>query len=171
MRGDLERSPLLEEWFPDLTMWGYRLTSDIDFEYNCIAWAAGDDTQQWWPEHGYWPPDVRRELTVDAFVDAFATRGYEPCEGDDYEPGYERIAIYVSDAGRPLHAARQLDSERWTSKCGDSWDISHPLRALEGKRYGHAKYFLRRPKRVDEPQSPTLTIAPSVVSSEREGAE
>ena len=48
---------------------------------------------------------------------------------------------------------------------------SHLLRALEGKRYGHAKYFLRRPKRVDEPQSPTSTIAPSVVSPEWEGAE
>jgi hypothetical protein len=144
MTGDPERSPLLEQWFPELADWGYRKTSDIDFEYNCIAWAADDKTQQWWPIHGYWPPDVRRELSLEAFVEAYATLGYVVCDSADHELGYEKIAIYADEAGEPLHAARQLDAERWTSKCGDFWDISHPLRALEGVRYGYVMRIMKR---------------------------
>jgi hypothetical protein len=39
MTGDSQRSPSLERWFPELADWGYSVTSDIDYEYNCIAWA------------------------------------------------------------------------------------------------------------------------------------
>jgi hypothetical protein len=146
MSGDLPpRSPLLEEWCPDLAEWRYVVTSDIDYEYNCIAWAAGDTTQQWWPKHGYWPEGVERELTVEAFVGAYATLGYAVCDGEDHEPGYEKIAIYADEAGTPQHAARQVDAEHWTSKCGDYWDISHPLRAIEGAVYGRVVRFMKRP--------------------------
>ena len=66
------------------------MTSDIDYEYNCIAWAAGDDTQQWWPVHGYWPPDVRRVLSVEAFGEACAALGYGACEGADRNKQQEK---------------------------------------------------------------------------------
>lgn len=146
MTGELERCATLEALFPDLADWGYVRTSDIDFEYNCIAWAAGDSTQQWWPnEYGYWPEGAAREMTVEAFIEAYATLGYASCHDDDHEPGYEKIAIYADEGGVPQHAARQLSSEFWTSKCGDLWDISHPLRALEGTRYGRAVSFMKRP--------------------------
>lgn len=145
MSGNPRRSFKLESLFPDLADWGYVVTSDIDYEYNCIAWAAGDKTQQWWPsEHGYWPEGVAREMTVEAFIGAYATLGYASCDSDDHEPGYEKIAIYADEAGAPQHAARQVNAEHWTSKCGDYWDISHPLRAIEGAEYGRAVRFMKR---------------------------
>ena len=63
---------LLEESFPGLTRSGYNVTSPRDKGYNCIAYAANDTRRWWWPwpmEAGfYWPPDVEREATVEAFV-------------------------------------------------------------------------------------------------------
>lgn len=145
MNGELKRAASLEAIFPDLADWGYVMTSDIDVDYNCIAWAAGDTTQLWWPIHGYWPPGARRELSVGAFIEAYATLGYSVCEDAEHEPGYEKIAIYANDAGEPLHAARQLNAEHWTSKCGGYWDISHPLQALEGCEYGRVVRIMKRP--------------------------
>ena len=145
MSGDLKRSVVLEDGFPELAGWGYIMTSDIDYEYNCIAWAAGDKTQQWWPsEYGYWPEGASRETTVEAFMEAYSTLGYIECEDGDYEPGYERIAIFADDANVPRHAAKQVNPEHWTSECGDMWDISHPLPALEGTRYGRVVRFMKR---------------------------
>src|ERR1700733_7633478 len=44
-----------------------------DDRYNCIAWAADDNTKVWWPIDSetsptYWPESVPRELTVGAFI-------------------------------------------------------------------------------------------------------
>jgi hypothetical protein len=39
----------MENTFPDLSKTGYRLTSDEDAMYNCIAWAAGEDGRWWEP--------------------------------------------------------------------------------------------------------------------------
>ena len=30
------------------------------------------------------------------------------------EPGFEKIALYADNSGKPTHAARQLDNGRWT---------------------------------------------------------
>jgi hypothetical protein len=149
MSGDLPRSPLLENWFPELADWGYVVTSEVDLEYNCIAWAAGDKTQWWWPsedESGsvYWPPGVPCELSVDAFVKAYESIGYSVCENDDHEPDHEKVAIFADDAGEPLHAARQVDPVYWTSKMGRFHDISHPLRAVEGADYGCVVRIMKR---------------------------
>ena len=40
----------LESSFPNLKADGYQVTSPQSLEYNCIAWAAGDNTQWWWPD-------------------------------------------------------------------------------------------------------------------------
>jgi len=73
--------------------------------------------------------------------------GYEPCEGQDVEPGFEKIAIYVGSDDVPTHLARQLASGEWSSKCGQLEDIIHPLDGLEGPppAYGTAMQILRRP--------------------------
>jgi hypothetical protein len=39
----------LEKLFPALLGSGYQVTSPRDEAYNCIAWAAGDTTDCWWP--------------------------------------------------------------------------------------------------------------------------
>ena len=69
----------LEELFPGLIGSGYEVTSPWDGDYNCIAFAAGDMLNWWWPSWDigkeYWPPNVPRERTLDAFVAAFAFVG------------------------------------------------------------------------------------------------
>lgn len=133
--------------FPRLASDGYSETSPADLLYNCVGWAAGDTSRWWWPdEASYWPEGARREWSLDAFVAAFATLGYEPCESDGLESGFEKVVIYVREDGRPTHMARQLPSGRWTSKLGESEDIEHTsVRGVEGDIYGDCKKILRRP--------------------------
>ena len=89
----------LEEAFPGLAKGGYRVTSPRASRYNCIAWAAGETRDWWWPgrneEQEYWPPGVPRERTRDAFVAVFASLGYTVCEGESPEAGYEKIALFT----------------------------------------------------------------------------
>jgi hypothetical protein len=80
-------------------------------------------------------------------VAAFATLGYEPCEGEAVEPGWERIALYGTADGVLTHAARQLLNGRWTSKLGCWEDIEHGLHDLEGEAYGTVQEKKRVGKR------------------------
>jgi hypothetical protein len=81
---------------------------------------------------------------MEAFVNAYESVGYVDCGGNgEFEPGYEKVAIYAKD-GVPQHAARQLDASYWTSKLGRSVDISHQLEHLEGEQYGKVARFLKR---------------------------
>jgi hypothetical protein len=139
----------LEEVFPNLAGSGYQVTSPRDRDYNCIAWAAGETHRWWWPGQDvtkeYWPPDVPRERTRDAFVAAFTTLGYTICEGDDLEVSYDKIALFADVEGRPTHAARQLPSGLWSSKLGKAEDIEHSLHDLEGTLYGSVVLIMKRP--------------------------
>jgi len=57
----------------------------------------------------------------------------------------EKVAIFADAQGAPTHAARQLESGAWTSKCGTLEDIEHnSLANLEGGAYGKAVLFLER---------------------------
>ena len=135
-----------ETSFPRLPVDGYAITSPPDRRYNCIAWAAGDQTRWWWPdasECGYWPESVSREWTTSAFIAAFATLGYAVCETSELADGVEKVALYVAN-GRPTHAARQLADGQWTSKCGRAEDIRHALQSLAGEFYGEPTMFLAR---------------------------
>ena len=119
----------LDSSFPNLIVDGYRVTSPDSLDYNCIAWAAGDETKWWWPDDdAYWPTNDRG-ATIEVFVKAFATLGYAPAQGEMLEGAYDRVALYTND-GRVTHAARQLPSGRWTSKLGYDVDIEHGLRGL-----------------------------------------
>jgi hypothetical protein len=91
--------------FPLLTEGNHRVTSPVSRAYNCIAWAAGDQTSWWWPDPknvGYWPPGIPRVETMAAFVAVFQSLGYELCEHAEVEEGFEKIAIYAL-AGKPTH--------------------------------------------------------------------
>lgn len=142
----------LEELFPGLSEADYRQTSDKDVRYNCIAWAA-DDSSRWWQpdldpfDDYYWPRGVQKRLTLDAYIEAFATLGYKRCDVETYEDSYQRVALFIDEAGCPTHAARQLPTGRWTSKIGGLEDIEHDLSALEGEKYGKVAVFLKRPRK------------------------
>jgi hypothetical protein len=139
---------VLEITFPRLAKGNYSITSPRARQYNCIAWAAGDDAKWWWPGQNvpeeYWPPAVARVETLDAFRQAFATFDFVECQGSEMESGFEKIAFFANDEGIPTHAARQLPSGRWTSKLGFLEDIEHSLFDLEGSQYGAVVLIMKR---------------------------
>jgi hypothetical protein len=124
-----------------------QITSPQDDKYNCIAWAANDQANKWWPMYpGYWPAGIPRETTLAAFKLAYGVLGYKECRDGSHELGVEKIAIYVNAAGTPTHAARQRSDGSWTSKLGDEWDISHESCGnLEGAIYGTVAAYASRP--------------------------
>src|SRR5262245_55933835 len=156
-------SPDHEAPFPNLRKEDYHVTSEADPDYNCIAHAAGRSDAPWWPvEEGtegvFWPEGVPREETLECFIRAFGTEGYEPCDSPDPEESFDKIALYIGVDGIPSHAARQLASGAWSSKLGDWEDIEHKtlagLQAGEGGAAGYGKVagILRR-KRQPPPAS------------------
>jgi hypothetical protein len=141
------------EWlFPHLRTTAYRITSPKTGVYNCIAWAAGDTTDWWWPisdpvdEQPFWPLGVVREVTLPAFVAVFAILGYAPCDGDTLDAAEEKVALFANGRSEPTQAARQLANGLWTSKLGNAEDIEHELHALEGDIYGTVVQILKRPR-------------------------
>ena len=143
----MPKSAFLENLFPKLANTSYEITSPQDTNYNCIAWAANDNSNAWWPDlfnQYYWPEKIPREKSLQAFIDAYQTLGYSVCNNGDVEQGFEKIALY-EDLSGPSHAARQFSDGTWTSKLGDYEDINHVIDALEGKEYGRIVQFLKRP--------------------------
>jgi hypothetical protein len=135
----------LEKAFPSLRNSDYKITSEKDPGYNCIAWAAGFDNIWWWPDpspFAYWPEETR-ECSVEAFVRVFTSMGYEICHSAEHETGFEKVAIYEKD-GVPQHMARQLSNGYWTSKCGGDEDIQHTLGSLEDSDYGKVSIIMKR---------------------------
>ena len=148
----LNKTNMYEQIFPFLVGTNWKITSPQDANYNCIAWAANDINRFWWPDvdcHAYWPRGVPREETAESFIKAYQTVGFELCDNIDFENGYEKIAIYIGNDGKPKHAARQLSNSKWTSKLGQSHDIEHDLYSLNNSPsanpfYGEVKIFMKR---------------------------
>jgi len=142
------RRPELEIKWPNLSGTDYQVTSPKSEEYNCFAWAVEEDDRWWQPipgEQYYWPDGVPQEETLEAYIQAYQTLGYESADRDILETGYQKIAIYVDYSGIPTHAARQLPNGKWTSKLGWLEDIEHELDGLTGDRYGVVGQILKRP--------------------------
>jgi hypothetical protein len=133
--------------FPGLRTEFFRRTSPSTPDYNCIAWAA-EDALNWWEPDSigayYWPADVPRVVSLEAFQKAYGTLGYHVCPDAAFEPGFEKVAVYASSTGEPTHAARQLPNGRWTSKLGQDVDIEHTLDGLISDVYGAPAVYLRR---------------------------
>lgn len=149
MATDGRLEPYQEEDFPNLAATGYCITSKRSRLYNCFAWAAGEDDRWCNPLESnnsyYWPDGVPAEMAIAAFIQAYQTLGYEPCENADLESGFEKIAIYATADGEPTHAARQLPNGKWSSKLGRWEDIEHELDGLTSEIYGSVKQILKRP--------------------------
>jgi primase-polymerase (primpol)-like protein len=135
-----------KRWFPHLTDVNQKKASEPDPLYNCIAWAFKDNTRHWWPnaKRSYWPVNIGSSIsTMDAFENWFSADGWEKIPNKDSEKGYEKIALYALN-GSPTHAARLLDSGKWTSKLGASIDLLHDLTDLEGPEYGSVIAIYRK---------------------------
>jgi hypothetical protein len=142
-------SPHIDNAFPNLQLSGYKVTSPVTPDYNCIAWAC-EDTQRWWqpPSHVggyYWPIDAPQEETLRSWTGMFRLLGYSSCKDEHLEPGFEKIAIYTDADDWPTHVAKQLPSGMWTSKLGAWEDIEHSSpTALEGDLYGTVAQIMKR---------------------------
>ncbi len=128
--------------------------SDPSNDYNCIAWAAENTLEWWWPVGGspfkpsHWPAGIPNVVSIPAFVQAFRTLGYVECDNRDYEMGFKKVAIYATldQPRKPKHMARQLPGGAWTSKLGPGPDIIHAtLECIEGHQYGNVAIIMRKP--------------------------
>jgi hypothetical protein len=109
MVSEIQARLALIEKFPALEGSGFDVTSPIDYGYNCIAWAAGDNSKWWWPGNSetFWPAGCDSGVKVSSFVEAFQNLGYEKCKLEDDWTQFEYVAIYKLN-GSPSHAARQF---------------------------------------------------------------
>jgi hypothetical protein len=138
-----------EHELPYLTATSCEITSKASKQYNCIAWAARDEINNWWPDPwgiGYWPSGAPRAVTVDAFMQAYGTLGYKLCYDGSLVVGLEKIAIFGTGpegSEVPTHAALQLESGEWTSKLGPFEDVRHKtVDAVNGPIYGKVICFM-----------------------------
>ena len=103
----------IELAFPGLVGKDYEVISPKDEKYNCIAWAVGVADDWWWPDEagkGHWPPNVPREVTVDAFRAAFETLDFEPCSTEKYEAGFEKSPF--TPTPKAFRSMRPVNSQR-----------------------------------------------------------
>ncbi len=148
--GDSERREVVsfEAAFPRLSRTSYVVTSPAQPDYNCIAWAAGDDSRWWEPDDlgmYFWPEGIPRRYSVEVYVKVFNTIGFEVCIDGTLESGVEKIAIFADHRDLPTHAARQLMDGSWTSKLGQLEDIIHwNLESVSDGCYGMPVLFLKR---------------------------
>ncbi len=150
--------------FPNADLDGFYETSDMTPLNNCYAWAGGDKKNIWLPTKPYyiWFTNSKSER-LENFIDNYGYIGYkELTKSSEYEPGFEKIAIYVDEDGLPSHAARQKDNGCWTSKIGILEDVEHrTLECIEGDNYGMVKVILKRPKKNQEEMNPLETLTDS----------
>ena len=80
--------------FPFSIFEPFIITSPATRQYNCIAWAFGDDKKFYWPDAEklmFWPNNVPREETIEAFISLYKTIGYNICGNGNFENGFEKI--------------------------------------------------------------------------------
>jgi hypothetical protein len=131
----------------------FQITSPETPKYNCIAWAYKYNDRWMWHTGSekldgvvYWPDGVENSPYIDAYMNAFRLQGYEICDNWQYEKDFERIALYIDpDTLVCTHAAREKRNGIWTSKLGQSNDISHanPY-TIEGVAYGKVACIMKR---------------------------
>jgi len=132
--------------FPKLASEGFEIVGEPTTEYNCIAYAAGDTGDWWWPdETNYWPPWATLDDSSDSLQEAFTGIGYQPCGDGGLEEGYLKVALYA-DEGKFQHAAVQMPNGAWRSKMGEGPVIEHQSpESLAGGMYGNVHCLMRRP--------------------------
>ena len=131
--------------FPNLKPEDFDPVSEESEQYNCLAWAAGVNTEWWEPSvDGVWPDWLAQDLSPETLIRLYESLGYERCDSSAREPGFEKIVIY-GDQAEYEHAARQLPDGTWTSKLGLGIDINHKtVECLAGGPYGAPLIFLKR---------------------------
>lgn len=139
----------IEAVFPKIKDAGYKIASPEDTRYNCIAWAAGRDDIFINPDPDYfWPSHLPYSTKLDIIIKLYESYGFIISDSQEYEEGFEKIAIYVAqNTDNVTHAARQIDADKWTSKLGPYKDIEHrTIESLTGSMYGTVARIMKRKK-------------------------
>lgn len=136
---------VLTRAFPNLAAEGFEIVDQPSERYNCIAYAAGDTSEWWWPDGvNYWPPWAAPTDRIESLQEAFAGQGYERCDDSTVEVGYQKVALYEI-SGRMQHAAVQMPNGRWRSKMGKGPTIEHRSpESLSNGIYGEPNVSMRR---------------------------
>jgi hypothetical protein len=144
----------IEQRFPYLHSTQWAIKSPFDRDYNCHAWGVCETRVRWEPTpDDYWPTGLRTgnlsDYNLDNFLRAYSRVGFRECADDDYEFGFQKIAIYSEEIGGeewPQHTARQtLFGRAWLSKLGRGEDIRHrSTKDLEGSIYGRVVRQMKR---------------------------
>ena len=131
--------------FPKLYGEGFEITDQPSERYNCIAYAAGDTDEWWWPDGiNYWPPWATLDKRMESLEEVFAGLGYERCNDSSLEGSYQKVALYEVQ-GEFQHAAIQMPNGRWRSKMGQGPVIEHRNPgSLSGGMYGDSAAYMRR---------------------------
>ena len=145
----------LEELLPGLKHCVYEVTSPRSDAQNCIGHALQANLYfdpgvgGTFIEGHYWPPGIRADDSVAAWVQLFELNQFRECANSDLEEGIEKIAIYAGTDGETSHCARQLSSGRWTSKLNKLQDIQHDSLTdlLSPPEYAAVVKFMSRPRR------------------------
>ena len=125
----------------------FDFSSEVDFNYNCFAWALSYPDKYFANSKGsYWPWKQFSDSTVEGFVGVCQLHGFGPSDNEDFKPGYEKIAIFEDEEGIS-HACRTDRIGRWKSKLGVGPDIDHYTLSALKEGYGQIVKILekRRP--------------------------
>lgn len=133
--------------FPDLAKdVNFKILSECNPIYNCIAWVMGYDDR--WVDHynvagHWWPNGVSRDSSPDSLIAAFQAEGFELSDNIIPEDGYSKVILYKNPANNEwTHAARVISKDVEYSKFGQSWDgqHSHDVLCNTGKGYEDSTY-------------------------------
>jgi len=134
----------IEEWFPNIVGKDFKITNST-FEFNCVAFTLDIYDDYVWVTEKSWPyQNIPRILKVDSFEKLYELYGYEICDDNSYEIGYEKIAFYAKN-NIPLHAAKQFVNI-WKSKISNLI-VDHELEWLCGNTtdaYGNIVFIMKR---------------------------
>ncbi len=138
----------------------FRITSQQTWVYNCIAFAMG--YQNIWIAAGHpkgrnwyawWPDDINvpRNGDPSSLVAAFQYMGFEVCEDDMPEEGYDKVVLYKKYNTKLkqivwTHAAKVVGTHELHSKLGASFDVHHRDGDIFSESdYGDEYAYMRRP--------------------------
>jgi hypothetical protein len=149
--GPMDISPewrgIFAELFPELhEHLNFELTSEIDYNYNCLSWALSYSDKYLDNGKGcYWPWKNIPEDTANGWAEVCRLHGFEsiPIQNTQFVPGIEKVAILANEEG-DLHATRQSPNGWWKSKLGTGPDIDHSTLDSIKIPYGNVVHLLQR---------------------------
>lgn len=120
-----------DTWFPRLKGDSkFRVTSEFNQNYNCIAWAMrlGDRWVDPLLTAGHWWPLQITTVSMHPLelIRAFEALKFCKCTDSKNEFWYDKVSLYFNwRTGQWTHAARVLTPTEYHSKLGKGWDIHH----------------------------------------------